>query len=85
MGHKSAVKRRSEKSRSGRWQGRAPPPGAQTPPKAAPAPSGGRQWLFRLIAFVLLPLLTLAVLEGALRLAGYGYATGFFEKIRVGG
>jgi hypothetical protein len=32
-----------------------------------------------------LPLLTLAVLEGALRLAGYGYATGFFEKIRVGG
>ena len=35
------------------------------------------------MALVLVPLVTFAVLEGALRLAGYGYATGFFEKIRV--
>jgi len=32
-----------------------------------------------------MPLLALAVLEAVLRLAGYGYPTGFFEKIRVGG
>jgi tetratricopeptide (TPR) repeat protein len=35
------------------------------------------------MALVLVPLMIFAVLEGALRLAGYGYATGFFEKIRV--
>ena len=44
-----------------------------------------RKWLFRLIALVVLPLLFLGGLEVVLRLAGYGYATGFFEKIRVGG
>ncbi|HVM49560.1 MAG TPA: hypothetical protein VMU04_16140, partial [Candidatus Acidoferrum sp.] len=45
----------------------------------------GRQWLFRLIAAVLLPLLLLAGLEGALRLAGYGYTTGFFRHVRIAG
>jgi tetratricopeptide (TPR) repeat protein len=32
----------------------------------------------------LVPLVALAVLEGALRVGGYGYRTGFFEKFRVG-
>ncbi|MFZ0826682.1 MAG: tetratricopeptide repeat protein [Verrucomicrobiia bacterium] len=40
--------------------------------------------MFRLTALVVMPLLLLGGLEAALRLAGYGYPTGFFEKIRVG-
>ncbi|MCX6929619.1 MAG: tetratricopeptide repeat protein, partial [Verrucomicrobia bacterium] len=51
----------------------------------APAGSPGHQWLFRLTAVVVLPLLLFVVLEGALRLVGCGYATGFFRKVRVGG
>lgn len=43
-----------------------------------------RKWLFRLFAVVIVPLLALAGLEATLRLAGYGYNTSFFEKIRVG-
>lgn len=43
-----------------------------------------RQWLFRFCAAVVLPLCLLGGLEVALRMAGYGYATGFFEKIRIG-
>ena len=43
-----------------------------------------RKWLFRLAALMILPFLLLAGMEAGLRLAGYGYATGFFEKIRVG-
>src|ERR1019366_817643 len=52
---------------------------------STPALSPSRQWLFRLMALVLLPLVILAVLETALRLAGYGYPTGFFAKTRVRG
>jgi tetratricopeptide (TPR) repeat protein len=44
-----------------------------------------RRWLFRLAAILLVPVLALAALEGALRLAGYGYDTAFFAKARVGG
>ena len=43
-----------------------------------------RKWLFRSIALVVMPLLLLGALEIALRLAGCGYSTGFFEKIRSG-
>ncbi len=43
-----------------------------------------RKWLFRFVALVILPLLLLGGLEMILRLAGYGYATGFFEKVRIG-
>ncbi len=43
-----------------------------------------RKWLFRFIALFVLPLLLLGGLEIILRLAGYGYSTGFLEKIRVG-
>ena len=80
--HEPEVKRKSNKPSSARDQRRRPSAAAQPP---VPAPTTGRQWLFRLIAAVLLPLLTLALLEIVLRLAGYGYATGFFQKIRVGG
>jgi tetratricopeptide (TPR) repeat protein len=52
---------------------------------APPPPAPRRQWLFRLAALVVMPLLTLAVLEAALRLAGYGYPTGLFEKVRLDG
>jgi tetratricopeptide (TPR) repeat protein len=53
-------------------------------PIVAPA-APGRKWLFRLLAAVVLPLLALAGVEGVLRLAGYGYPTGFFLPARIGG
>ncbi|HVV71798.1 MAG TPA: hypothetical protein VHI52_09920, partial [Verrucomicrobiae bacterium] len=46
--------------------------------------SRGKKWGFALVAFVLLPLLVLAAVEGCLRLAGYGYPTDFFQRIRIG-
>jgi tetratricopeptide (TPR) repeat protein len=49
------------------------------------AKAARRRWLFRLAAILLVPVLALAALEGALRLAGYGYDTAFFAKARVGG
>ncbi len=66
-------------------------PKKQRPDRAQPprdstnvAPSRRRQWIFRLLALVLLPLLTFAGLEIGLRLGGYGYPTGFFQKSRFG-
>ncbi len=56
------------------------------PLHARPAPglpSKRRLWIFRLTA-LLLPLGLLAALELALRLAGYGYDTGFFRRLRIG-
>lgn len=44
-----------------------------------------RKWLFRLLAGIIIPLLALAILEVALRLGGYGYPTGFFKPMRIGG
>lgn len=43
-----------------------------------------RKWLFRLASLVLSPLLVLGLLEGGLRLAGYGYPTCFFMRRNVG-
>jgi tetratricopeptide (TPR) repeat protein len=37
------------------------------------------------VALVVMPLLAFGLLEGALRLAGYGYDTAFFKKARIGG
>ncbi len=54
------------------------------PPSPAPVLSAGRRWLFRFLALVFLPLLVFAVLEVGLRVAGYGYPTGFFQRIRAG-
>ncbi len=44
-----------------------------------------RKWLYRLIALRAVPALLLGVLEGALRLFGCGYSTGFFSNLIVGG
>jgi tetratricopeptide (TPR) repeat protein len=44
-----------------------------------------RKWLFRLFSLVIIPLVLLGGLEASLRLAGYGYATGFFQSISIGG
>jgi tetratricopeptide (TPR) repeat protein len=41
--------------------------------------------LFRIVAIVILPLAVLTVIELALRLAGYGYDTGFFKPLRING
>src|SRR5580658_6354437 len=57
--------------------GRANTSSAKTPRRS--------RWIFRLSAVVLVPILTLVVLEAALRLAGYGYDTSLFAKTRVGG
>jgi tetratricopeptide (TPR) repeat protein len=39
---------------------------------------GWRGWVLRVLLLVLAPLAVLGLLEGGLRLAGYGYPTGFF-------
>lgn len=54
-----------------------------TRPKPARSLSRRREWLFRLSA-LLLPLLALGVLEVGLLVAGYGYPTDFFKKVRIG-
>ena len=79
------MKHRQKKSKAG-----PKPEGRKTSVKANhPEPpvvlSTGRKWLFRFIALVVLPLLLLGGTEAALRLAGYGYSTSFFKKIRVEG
>ena len=54
------------------------------PAPAAPRYQSKRRfWIFRLTA-LLLPLGLLVALELALRLAGYGYDTGFFRRLRIG-
>lgn len=73
-----------------REQKKAPPTSVQPSPTPAvvQAPAEGkaparpvrrgRQWLFRLLALLVLPPVVLLVLEGILRLAGYGFTTAFF-------
>jgi tetratricopeptide (TPR) repeat protein len=39
---------------------------------------------FRFIALIITPLILFAVLEGGLRVGGYGYDTAFFKKLRIG-
>jgi tetratricopeptide (TPR) repeat protein len=56
-------------------------------PKPRGLPSGPaprQRVIFRLIALVLVPALAFGLLETGLRLAGYGYDTAFFKKIRIG-
>jgi tetratricopeptide (TPR) repeat protein len=43
-----------------------------------------RKWLFRIVALFVIPLLLICGLEMIVRWSGYGYPTGFFQKIRVG-
>ncbi len=53
------------------------------PARPAPGPPSKRRlWIFRLAA-LLLPLGLVAALELALRLADYGYDTGFFRRLRI--
>ena len=47
--------------------------------------SSRRLWLMRLFAMIFVPLFVLGGLELGLRLAGYGYDTGFFQRIRMQG
>lgn len=58
---------------------------SQPPPSPALPSARSPRWLFRVCALVLAPLLTLAVLEGGLRLAGYGYPTAFFLRSQADG
>jgi tetratricopeptide (TPR) repeat protein len=45
--------------------------------------SRGRKWLFGLTVVVLVPLIVFGVVEMGLRVAGYGYPTSFFKRIRI--
>jgi tetratricopeptide (TPR) repeat protein len=78
------MKQRPNKSKTGRKPERKDPSGKTGRVEPAVPLSAGRKWLFRFIALAVLPLMLLGGLEAGLRLAGYGYATCFFEKIRVG-
>ncbi|MDD5139951.1 MAG: tetratricopeptide repeat protein [Verrucomicrobiales bacterium] len=78
------MRKRPNKSKAGRKLESKKTPGQN--PRCEPVMplSARRKWLFRFIALVVMPLLLLGGLEAGLRLAGYGYPTGFFKKIRVG-
>lgn len=70
MGKKSRQKRAPEQ-----------PERSASPPAPRPQPRPARfkhRWPARLIAIVVVPLVLFGVIEGALRLGGYGYPTGFF-------
>jgi tetratricopeptide (TPR) repeat protein len=54
-------------------------------PRKRKAARKGRIWVFRLLALTLAPLLLLGMLEGALRIVGYGYSPAFFRTIMIDG
>src|SRR5258706_15909552 len=56
----------------------------QGKPPASRQISKQRLWVFRLSAATLIPLILFGVLEGALRLANYGYDNIFFVPARIG-
>jgi tetratricopeptide (TPR) repeat protein len=60
------------------------PESARRLPGNLPGARGRSRWGFRLLALTLVPLVCLGGLEGILRLAGYGYSTGFFKPMRIG-
>lgn len=78
------MKRRPQKgkSRQRNERGSSPAPPARAEP--ARVLSRRRKWAFRLIAVVGVPLLLFGALEAALRLAGYGYHTSFFDTAQIG-
>jgi len=78
------MKQRPNKSKTGRKPERKDLFGKTGRVEPAAPLSAGRKWLFRFVALAVLPLMLLGGLEAGLRLAGYGYSTCFFEKIRVG-
>jgi tetratricopeptide (TPR) repeat protein len=78
------VKRRRHHGKARRHNQQIDSPTTAARGEAAPALSARRKWTFRLIALVCVPLLALGGLEAALRLAGYGYDTGFFGTYYIG-
>ncbi len=79
------MKQRPNKSKGGQKPERKKPPGKTGRIEPVMPLPAGRKWLFRFVALAVLPLMLLGGVEAVLRLAGYGYPTGFFKKIRVGG
>ncbi|HTQ50281.1 MAG TPA: tetratricopeptide repeat protein [Candidatus Acidoferrales bacterium] len=78
------MKKRPQNRKTPQRHGRDKLPAAPIRNDQAPTLSAGRKWAFRLIALVCIPLLALGGLEAALRLAGYGYRTNFFDTISIG-
>ena len=77
------MKPRAQKTKPGGKPNKPPEPDQRRDPVVILSPR--RKWLFRLFALVVVPLVLLGGLEAALRLAGYGYPTGFFKKIHRDG
>src|SRR5437868_8025891 len=55
----------------------------QKPPAPTPL-SPARRWVFRLVVAFLVPLFTLTIIEGSLRLFHYGFSTNFFTRTSGG-
>jgi len=80
LGHKQSRKKRESGPLSGPFP--AEVERVKEPAGAVPA---GRRWLWRLLVLVLVPLVFIGGTELALRIAGYGFPTGYFKKIAIGG
>ncbi len=67
--------------------GRKPPPtgGGKPVREAATAPAGGKLWVFRLVLALGAPATLFVLVEVGLRLAGFGYPTGFLLTSSNGG
>ncbi len=78
------MKRRPQNGKSRQRHERRSSPAPPPRPEQAPALSRRRKWAFRLIALAGVPLLLFGGLEATLRLAGYGYRTGFFDTVHIG-
>ena len=65
-------------------QGGTPKGQAARSPRKRLNISRRRLWLFRCCALIIVPLVLLLVLEGGLRLVGYGYPTGFAVRRSLG-
>jgi tetratricopeptide (TPR) repeat protein len=78
------MKRRPNKSKAGSSSQKKAPAGKPGRRESTVPLSAGRKWLFRFIALIILPLMLLGGVEAGLRLAGFGYPTGFFKKIYIG-
>jgi tetratricopeptide (TPR) repeat protein len=83
------LKQRLNKSKAGRKSESKKKSGQNLRVEPTIPLSPRRKWLFRFIALMVMPLLLTvllgALMEVALRIGGYGYATNFFRSIRVGG
>jgi len=76
--------RTSSRERGARGGGASAERGSKSAVSRGGERSGrGRDWLFRLAALTLLPLLALAMVEGGLRLIGFGHSTSFFKRTRI--